>query len=409
MNVEERFLTYVSFDTQSDEHSETTPSTLKQLELAKYLVKEMQEIGIQHTRVDEYGIVYGTIPATQGYEDVEHIGFIAHMDTSPDMSGSHVSPRIISSYDGGIIVLNEDLQITMNPVMFESLRNKKGHDLIVSDGTTLLGADDKAGIAEIMTMAEHLINDKIAHGTIQIAFTPDEEVGRGTEHFDVEAFQASFAYTVDGGPVNCIDYENFNAASAVINIQGSSIHPGDAKHKMLNASLIAMEFHGMLPVNEDPAYTEGYEGFHHLTDMSGTCENAQLSYIIRDHNALLFERKKRDFRRITSYLNEKYSANTIQLDLQDSYANMRNIIEKNMHIVSLVKDVMKELDLHPESQAIRGGTDGARLTYEGLPCPNLGTGGYNYHGKYEFASIQEMQMSVKILLGICEKVTTMKQ
>lgn len=405
MKVEERFLTYVAFDTQSDEHSETTPSTLKQLELANYLVQEMQEIGIQNAHVNEYGIVYGTIPATPGQEHVDSIGFIAHMDTSPDMSGYHVSPRIISSYDGGTIVLHEELQITMDPSMFQSLKHKKGHDLIVTDGTTLLGADDKAGIAEIMTMAEQLIKGDIAHGTIQLAFTPDEEVGRGSDHFDVNAFQAAFAYTVDGGPIQCIDYENFNAASAIVKVQGSSIHPGDAKHKMLNASLIAMEFHGMLPRNEEPAYTEGYEGFHHLTEMFGECETAQLSYIIRDHDAQLFEKKKLEFKRITAYLNEKYNATTIQLEIQDSYANMRTIIEKNMHVVSLVQEVMKELHLTPESHAIRGGTDGARLTFEGLPCPNLGTGGYNYHGKYEFASIQEMQICVKILLGICKKIS----
>lgn len=401
MNVQERFLHYVSFDTQSDEHSQTTPSSLKQLKLAEALVDEMKAIGITDAYVDEFGIVYGTIPANTK-KDVKSIGFIAHMDTSPDMSGKNVNPRIIPAYDGSDIVLNEELGISMGVQDFDCLKHKIGDDLIVTDGTTLLGADDKAGIAEIMTMAEALLREDREHGKICIAFTPDEEVGRGTDHFRVPAFGADFAYTVDGGEVDCVDYENFNAASAQIQIQGLSIHPGSAKDKMINALLVAMEFHSMLPVEKNPAYTQGYEGFNHLTELHGECEHAYMSYIIRNHNEDLFEKQKEDFRRIAAYLNQKYPEHTIQLTIQDSYANMRTIIEKDMSIIELVKTSMKQLGLKPKSTAIRGGTDGARLTYDGLPCPNLGTGGYNYHGKFEFASIQEMQTSVELLLKIVE-------
>ena len=401
MNVQERFLHYVSFDTQSDEHSQTTPSSLKQLKLAEALVDEMKAIGITDAYVDEFGIVYGTIPANTK-KDVKAIGFIAHMDTSPDMSGKNVNPRIIPAYNGSDIVLNEELGISMGVQDFDCLKHKIGDDLIVTDGTTLLGADDKAGIAEIMTMAEALLREDREHGKICIAFTPDEEVGRGTDHFRVPAFGADFAYTVDGGEVDCVDYENFNAASAQIQIQGLSIHPGSAKDKMINALLVAMEFHCMLPVEKNPAYTQGYEGFNHLTELHGECEHAYMSYIIRNHNEDLFEKQKEDFRRIADYLNQKYPEHTIQLTIQDSYANMRTIIEKDMSIIELVKSSMKQLGLQPKSTAIRGGTDGARLTYDGLPCPNLGTGGYNYHGKFEFASIQEMQTSVELLLKIVE-------
>lgn len=401
MNVQERFLHYVSFDTQSDEHSQTTPSSLKQLKLAEALVDEMKAIGITDAYVDEFGIVYGTIPANTK-KDVKAIGFIAHMDTSPDMSGKNVNPRIIPAYNGSDIVLNEELGISMGVQDFDCLKHKIGDDLIVTDGTTLLGADDKTGIAEIMTMAEALLREDREHGKICIAFTPDEEVGRGTDHFRVPAFGADFAYTVDGGEVDCVDYENFNAASAQIQIQGLSIHPGSAKDKMINALLVAMEFHSMLPVEKNPAYTQGYEGFNHLTELHGECEHAYMSYIIRNHNEDLFEKQKEDFRRIADYLNQKYPEHTIQLTIQDSYANMRTIIEKDMSIIELVKSSMKQLGLQPKSTAIRGGTDGARLTYDGLPCPNLGTGGYNYHGKFEFASIQEMQTSVELLLKIVE-------
>lgn len=401
MKVQERFLKYVTFDTQSDENSQTTPSSLKQLKLAKYLVDELKNIGVTNAYVDEFGIVYGSLLANCE-ASCPKIGFIAHMDTSPDMSGENVKPRIIENYDGSDIILNEKLNIHMGPNDFESLNRNIGENLIVTDGTTLLGADDKAGIAEIMTMLETIIQKNLPHGDIKIAFTPDEEVGRGTDHFNVKAFDADFAYTVDGGEVEFIDYENFNAASAVLDIQGLSIHPGSAKGKMINALLVGMEFHSMLPVEQNPAYTEGYEGFNHLTDMHGECEHAHMSYIIRNHDETLFEQQKEDFKRIADYLNKKYPENTITLQITDSYANMRQIIEQNMNIIELVKKSMEEIGLQPASAAIRGGTDGARLTYEGLPCPNLGTGGYNYHGKYEYVSINEMEKSVALLLKIVE-------
>lgn len=401
MKVQDRFLKYVAFDTQSDSTSTTTPSTLKQLKLAQYLVSEMKEMGIDDVHVDEFGIVYGNIPSNAEKKCAD-IGFIAHMDTAEDMSGENVKPSIIKNYDGSRIVLNKELAISMGVEEFESLRNKIGEDLIVTDGTTLLGADDKAGIAEILTMAEIILKENRPHGNIRIAFTPDEEVGRGPDHFDVKKFHADFAYTVDGGEVDSVDYENFNAADANIEIQGLSIHPGSAKGKMINALHVAMEFHSMLHVEQNPAYTEGYEGFNHLCDLHGECEHAAMSYIIRNHDEVLFEKQKEDFRRITNYLNQKYPKDTIRLEIKDSYANMRSIIEKDMRVVELVKKSMKDVGINPSSHAIRGGTDGARLTYQGLPCPNLGTGGYNFHGKYEYASIQEMEKSVELLLKIVE-------
>ena len=292
----------------------------------------------------------------------------------------------------------------MGPDEFDSLKDKKGKRLIVTDGTTLLGADDKAGIAEILSMAEIIMQSDCPHGTIKLAFTPDEEVGRGADHFNIEAFGADFAYTVDGGEVDSVDYENFNAASAEVEIQGRSIHPGDAKGKMINALLVGMEFHSLLPFFDNPAYTEGYEGFHHLTDMHGECEHAQLSYIIRNHDEVLFEKQKQQFKDAADYINKKYPEGTITLTIKDSYANMRQIIEKDMSIITLVKEAMKQVGIEPTSHAIRGGTDGARLTYDGLPCPNLGTGGYNYHGKYEFACIDEMEKSVELLVKIVENI-----
>lgn len=403
MKVQDRFLQYVAFDTQSQEGSLTTPSTLKQLKLAEFLVGELKELGLDNAYVDEFGIVYASLASNlDANQHAKKIGFISHMDTSPDMSGENPKPRIVSNYDGKDIVLNEDLNIVMKPEEFETLYNKVGEDLIVTDGTTLLGADDKAGIAEIMTMLETIVKNDLKHGDLKIAFTPDEEVGRGTDHFNVPAFDADFAYTVDGGEVDFIEYENFNAAGAEVEIQGRSIHPGSAKGKMINALLVGMEFHNMLPVEQNPAYTEGYEGFNHLTDMSGECEKAHLSYIIRNHDEALFEAQKEDFRRIADYLNKKYPEGTITLTIKDSYANMRQIIEQHMDVVDLATKSMKEIGLSAQAVAIRGGTDGARLTYDGLPCPNLGTGGYNYHGKYEYASIQEMEKSVELLLKIVE-------
>ncbi len=401
MNVIERFLKYVSYDTMSDPLSHSAPSSEKQLALAHELVKEMREIGIQEAHVDEYGIVYGWIPATTN-KSLPAIGLIAHMDTSPDMSGENVKPRIIRDYDGNDIVLNEEQSIVMSPQEFPSLKEHIGHDLIVTDGTTLLGADDKAGVAEIMSFAETLIKEQREHGKICIAFTPDEEVGRGTEHFDIGKFGADFAYTVDGGMVNSIDYENFNAAAAQIIINGKSIHPGSAKGKMVNALLVAMEFHQLLPQFENPACTEGYEGFHHLHQMSGGCEQAQMEYIIRNHDAEILSRQKKDFVHATDFINQKYGAGTIVCEISDTYGNIRSFIEKDMSIVERVKKAMVELGLDSQSTPIRGGTDGAMLTYRGLLCPNLGTGGYQCHGKYEYACINEMEISVKLLLKIIE-------
>lgn len=400
MNVVERFLKYVSFDTQSKSNAGCVPSTPGQMVLAKALVEEMKEIGIQDAYMNESGIVYGSIPATK--EGCKTVGFLAHMDTSPDMSGKAVKPRIIEHYDGSVIVLNEELGIAMGPDQFEILGKKLGEDLIVTDGTTLLGADDKAGIAEIMTMAERVINSDAPHGEIKLSFTPDEEVGGGIESFDREVFGADFAYTVDGGEVDSVDYENFNAAHAYLEIQGLSIHTGSAKGKMINALLVAIEFQQMMPVFENPAFTEGFEGFNHLNDINGDCEHATMSYLIRNHDEALFEKQKQDFVKITSYLNDKYGEGTVSLRIKESYANMRQIIEQDMSIIERVKDAMRSIGLTPRSQAIRGGTDGARLTYEGLPCPNLGTGGYNYHGRYEFASINEMKQSVELLVKIVE-------
>lgn len=399
MNVVERFLKYVSYDTQSDPDSKTVPSTLKQLELAKRLVSELEDLELENIELDKYGVVYATLPANDSNRT--SIGFIAHMDTSPDMSGENVKPKIISKYNGETIVLNKDLNITMSPKEFSSLSEHIGHDLIVTDGKTLLGADDKAGIAEIMAMLEYLVkNSDVKHGDIQIAFTPDEEIGRGTDHFDVKKFGAAYAYTVDGGSVDSIDYENFNAASAHVEIKGSSIHPGDAKNKMLNALTLAMEFHSMLPVAMSPEHTEGNEGFYHLTDMSGACEYATMDYIIRDHDKTKFHDKKQFMNQIEAYLNKKYQAEIFHVSISDSYYNMRECFKDCMYVIDQVKTCMKTVGLSGSSTYIRGGTDGARLSYEGLPCPNLGTGGYNYHGKYEYVSIQEMEKSVKLLIEI---------
>lgn len=401
MAVEERFLKYVGFDTQSDPNSVTTPSTKKQLKLAEALKEEMLQMGIADARVDEFGIVYGSIPSNVD-KKTDTIGFIAHMDTSPDLTGENVKPRIIKDYDGKDIILNEELNIVMSPKDFPTLLKNVHHDLIVTDGKTLLGGDDKAGVAEIMEMAETIIKENLPHGDIKIAFTPDEEVGRGADNFNIAEFAADYAYTVDGGDVESVDYENFNAAAANITVHGLSIHPGTAKGKMINSLLVAMEFQQMLPVQENPAYTEGYEGFQHLTNMEGYCEETKMEYIIRNHNKELFEKQKENFHRIAAYLNQKYGEHTIDLKITDSYANMREIIEKNMLIVDQVKQALRELGLEPTSQAIRGGTDGARLTYDGLPCPNIGTGGYNYHGKYEYVSINSMHTCVKLLLKIIE-------
>ena len=325
------------------------------------------------------------------------------MDTSDEVSGKNVNPRIVENYDGKDIVLSQDGKVVLSPVDFPELKNHVGEDLIVTDGTTLLGADDKAGIAEIMTMAKTLLSDpSIKHGDIKIAFTPDEEIGQGTAYFDIDRFGARYAYTVDGGKLGELEYENFNAAEGVIRVQGRSVHPGDAKNKMVNAALICYEFHSLLPVFQNPMYTEGREGFFHLTEISGGCENATASYIIRDHDEKLFEKKKQLFNDAAEFLNKKYGEGTVEVNVRDQYYNMIEKIKPHMHLIDNAKKVMKDLGITPIDNPIRGGTDGAALSYKGLPCPNLCTGGYNYHGKYEYASVQEMKQVVKILLGIVD-------
>ncbi len=398
MKVHERFLNYVKIDTQSVHDAKKIPSSEKQKDLGRLLVEEMISIGIEDAYMDENGYVYGTV---KGNTDAPVIGFIAHMDTSPDMPGGGVKPKVIYNYDGSDIVLNDENQIVMKTEMFEHLSKYIGQDLIVTDGTTLLGADDKAGIAEIMTMAEYLINNpQIKHGTIKIGFTPDEEVGQGAELFNIEKFGADYAYTVDGGEIGELEYENFNAASAKVTINGVNIHPGTAKNKMKNSILIGMEFHNMLPVYETPENTEGYEGFSLLTDMSGNVEKTLLEYIIRDHDIAKFNIKKERFQKIADYLNEKYGQGTIELKLEDSYFNMKEKILPHMHIVENAIRAMENVGIEPKVVPIRGGTDGARLSYMGLPCPNLCTGGHNFHGRYEYIPIQSMEKVVELLIEI---------
>lgn len=403
--VIELFLEYVQIDTESAEESTTMPSTMKQHDLAALLEKQLQEMGAEEIEYDkEHCYVYASIPATAGCEDAPVIGFIAHMDTSPAVTGAGVKPRIIENYDGRDIVLNEEKQVVMRVADFPELASCQGKRLIVTDGTTLLGADDKAGVAEIMAMASWLLqHPEIAHGKVRIGFTPDEEVGAGADHFNVELFGADYAYTVDGGPLGEMEFENFNAAGAKVYVHGRSVHPGSAKDKMRNAILMAQEFQSMLPVAENPMYTCGYEGFYHLDTLHGNVEEAVAEYIIRDHDRVKFEKKKEHFLRIAGYLNEKYGAGTFEIDMKDSYYNMREVIEKNMFIIEQAKEAMAQLDVEPIVSPIRGGTDGARLSFMGLPCPNLCTGGRNAHGKYEYACIDDMETIVKLLVRIVER------
>lgn len=402
MNIEERFLKYVSYDTQSDEYSNTTPSTLKQLDLAKELVKEMLEIGISDAHLDEYGIVYGTIKGNGGTGDI--IGFIAHMDTSPDASGKNIKPQKITNYDGSIIELNKELGLSLNSEEFTSLKKMIGHDLITTDGTTLLGADDKAGVAIIMDFANYLYqHPEIKHNDIKIAFTPDEEVGRGTDNFNVKKFNAKYAYTVDGGDIAEYNYENFNAYSANVEITGKSIHPGNAKNKMISAINLAIEFENMLPEEKKPYYTDGYDGFNHLHHLEGNCEKATLEYIIRNHDLQLAKKQIADFERIKTYLNDKYNYEAINLDINESYLNMAEIIKENYYIIEKLQAAMKKVGIESYASPIRGGTDGARLTFMGLPCPNIGTGGENYHGPFEFVSLTMMKQAVKIITELVKE------
>ena len=398
--VLDKFLRYVSLDTQSAEEQEAVPSTEKQLALARLLKKELEEMGARDVSLSEHGYVCASIPAT-AEEKVPALGFIAHMDTSPAMPGYPVKPRIVSHYDGGDILLNEEKGIVMRRSEFEFLADCAGRDLVVTDGTTLLGADDKAGIAEIMAMAERLLSDRsIIHGEIRIGFTPDEEVGRGTDYFDVAGFGAGAAYTVDGGALGELEYENFNAASGRLLIRGNNIHPGSAKNKMKNAILMGMEFQGLLPVQENPMYTEGYEGFFHLDRFEGDVESARMEYIIRDHDREKFERKKELFVKAAEFINEKYGEGTVFVELKDSYYNMKEKIEPSRYLIDIAEEAMKEAGVAPSVLPIRGGTDGARLSYMGLPCPNLCTGGYNFHGKYECIPVDALEKTAEILMGI---------
>ncbi|WP_333651773.1 peptidase T [Lacrimispora sp.] len=402
-DVLNRFFKYISFDTQSKDNVEEFPSTEKQRVLAKELAAELQAMNAEEVTVDEYGYVYATIPATME-KNVPVLGFIAHMDTAPAYSGTGIKPRIVKNYDGSDIVLNEETGVTMRVSDFPDLLDYKGQDIVTTDGTTLLGADDKAGVSEIMTMAEYLLSHpEIPHGKLRIGFTPDEEVGRGADFFDVKGFGADVAYTVDGGALGELEYENFNAASARVIIHGSNIHPGSSKGKMRNALLMAMEFHGMLPVHENPMYTEGYEGFYHLDSMGGTVEEARLEYIIRDHSKEKFEAKKEFIKQAAEYLNKRYPAGTVELILKDSYYNMREMVEPHMYLIDIARTAMEETGIKPLIHPIRGGTDGARLSYMGLPCPNLCTGGHNFHGKFEFIPVQSMEKVVELLLKIVEK------
>ncbi len=399
MDLKERFLKYVSYDTQSSEESETFPSTEKQKVLLEALRDEMKDLGMTEVTMDRYGYVMGTIPATPGCENAPVIGFIAHVDTSPDMSGKDVRPRVIEEYDGGDIVLNG--QLTMKVSEFPELSFFKGHTLIHTDGTTLLGADDKAGVAEIMTAAEYLLaHPELRHGKIRIGFTPDEEVGRGVDYFDVQAFGADFAYTVDGGMEGELEYENFNAASAKIEIQGRNVHPGYAKAKMINALDVACELQTLLPAEQRPQYTEGYEGFYHCVAVNGTVERAAVSYIIRDHDAEKFEQKKVFLWACVDLLKKKYGDGVLKLTLKDQYFNMRKMVEPHPQLIDKDLQAMEEAGVKPLVRPIRGGTDGARLSFMGLPCPNLFTGGMNFHGKFEYCSLTTMRKAQQVILNL---------
>ena len=401
--VEERFLEYVKVDTKSDTTTGTTPSTKGQLILADILAKELKEIGLNDVKISEYGYVYATLEKNCN-KDVPVIGFIAHMDTAPDYSGTNVNPQIIKNYDGGEVKLNEDT--ILSPKFSPELKNYIGKTLITTDGNTLLGADDKAGISEIMTAVEYLVNHpEIEHGDIKIGFTPDEEIGEGADHFDVEYFGADFAYTLDGGPIGELEYENFHAAGAKVDIKGVNVHPGYAKNKMVNSIIIANEFAAMLPANEVPEKTSGYEGFSHLIEMNGTVENTSMQYIIRDFFDDTFIKKQEKFKEIEKTLNEKYGEGTVTVTIKEQYRNMKEKVEPVIHIVENAKKAMEEAGVVAEVKPIRGGTDGSRLSYMGLPTPNIFTGGENFHGKYEYIAIESMEKAVEVVVNIVKSYT----
>ena len=399
MRVEERLLKYVSYWTTSDEECRQIPSSERQFELGKVLEQELRDLGLEKVTLTDHCYVYGLLPATKGYADKPAVGFISHMDTAPDFSGENVKPQIISDYDGRDVLLKGSgayLKISD----FPTLETLKGRTLITTDGTTLLGADDKAGVAEIMTAVEQIITEKIPHGDIWIGFTPDEEVGSGADLFDLDYFKAKFAYTVDGDYEGEVAYENFNAASASFEITGVNVHPGEAKDSMINAALVGCEIASLLPENETPAHTEGREGFYHLTDFSGDIAHAKVNYIVRDHDKSSFEKRLDSLRGIEKKMNEKYHADTVKLNIQHSYSNMLEVIEKNEYVVAIAKKAIKNVGLEPVSRPVRGGTDGARLSFMGLPCPNLGTGGYGFHGPFEHISVEGMDTAVSVIKEI---------
>lgn len=401
-SAKEKFLRYVKVDTRSEMTSETTPTTQKQFDLARMLEKELRDLGLQDISLDEKCYLMASLPANTDRK-LPVIGFIAHVDTSPEMSDTNVSPRIIPEYDGGDILLNKEMNLHMAPDDFPELAKYTGQELIVTDGTTLLGADDKAGIAIIMTMLERLSGDPtIKHGTIKVAFTPDEEVGRGADHFDVKKFGADFAYTVDGGEIGELEYESFNAAYAIVTIQGKSVHPGSAKNKMINSIHVGQEFDAMLPANERPEYTEGYEGFYHLMIQQGETEKTTLHYIVRDHDRAIFEKRKSFMQKCADFLNKRYGEGTVEVKLDDQYYNMREQLEPVFHIVELAKTAIEEVGIKPIIQPIRGGTDGSRLSYMGLPCPNIFTGGLFAHGRYECLPTRSLEKCVDVVLKIIE-------
>ena len=402
MTLTERFLKYVSFCTTSDEETNMTPSTPGQMEFAKYLAEELKQIGMTEVTLDENGYVMATLPANT--EGKPTIGFIAHMDTAPDASGKNVKARIVENYDGQDIVLNADKNIVFEVEKYPEILDYKGQDIIVTDGTTLLGADDKAGLAEIVSACEYLINHpEIKHGKIRVGFTPDEEIGQGADHFDVKKFGCDWAYTMDGGAIGELEYENFNAAGCKVKVHGVNVHPGYGYHKMINSMRIANQFATMLPRWETPEHTQGYEGFYHLIAMNGSVEETTLQYIIRDHDRARFESRKREIEHLARKINQEYGEGTVEVEIRDQYYNMREMVEPVMHIVTLVEEAMKEVGVTPKVQPIRGGTDGARLSFEGLPCPNIFAGGVNFHSRFEYLPVQSMEKAMEVILQIVQK------
>jgi len=405
MNITERFLKYVSFTTTSDENTNMTPSTPGQMIFAKYLVDELKSIGLTEVDVDKNGYIMATLPANI-QKEVPTIGFVAHMDTSPDMSGKNPKPRVVANYDGNDIVLNEEKAIVLETAKYPEILLYIGQDIVVTDGNTLLGADDKAGLAEIVSAMEYLVaHPEIKHGKIRVGFTPDEEIGQGADHFDVEKFGAEWAYTMDGGEIGELEFENFNAASAKVTFKGVNVHPGYARHKMLNSMRVAHQFASMIPRHETPEHTEGYEGFFHLTNMEGTVEKSSLSYIIRDHDRDRFERRKKEFAHLVNKINAEFGDGTATLEMRDQYYNMREKIEPVMHIIDLAFNAMNDVGVTPKVKPIRGGTDGSRLSYMGLPCPNIFAGGHNFHGRFEFVPVQSMEKAMQVIVKIAESVT----